>query len=380
VNHSLQYSVKKSWLVLFAILLAACSIKSTPNVIPQVEATEVSAKPTEALLETTEVPVEPTQTPAEEAMLEEKPTEPASEPVRIGLVTDMEEIDHSVWNADAWKGIQMAQEQFGYEAVFLESTQESDYTPNINLMIEDGYNLIVTVGASMGDVTRNLAEQNPEVNFIILGHAYDVHLKNVLAVTFANDKAAFLAGYLAAGMTQSKKVATFGGMDVPPVKAYIVGFDSGVKYYNQVHSTQVEVLGVDRFTGGFDTESGRQAAEDFLISGADIVMPVAGGGGQGAGDAVLDHPGTMLIGVDFDWCTQFEQYCPVVLTSAYSPIDISLFQAITQLTQNDTSGGSLVPVVLPPLKTFEDDVPAELKVEIEEVRQKLADGSLSTGW
>ncbi|OGO18186.1 MAG: hypothetical protein A2Z14_19000 [Chloroflexi bacterium RBG_16_48_8] len=94
----------------------------------------------------------------------------------------------------------------------------------------------------MADATRSAAEQNPEVNFAIVDFVYDPPLPNVLGLTFSTDKGAFLAGYLAAGMTKSCVVATFGGIAFPTVEAYMFGFRNGVDYYNQQHATAVEVL------------------------------------------------------------------------------------------------------------------------------------------
>ena len=121
------------------------------------------------------------------------------------------------------------------------------------------------VGMSMAKDTRAMAEQNQEVRFVILAFTYDTAIPNVLGVTFANDKSAFMAGYLAAGMTKSGTVGTFGGMEFPPVVAYMVGFEGGVNHYNERHGTDVEVLGADRFIGSFDsTEDARRSAEEWI--------------------------------------------------------------------------------------------------------------------
>ena len=94
----------------------------------------------------------------------------------------------------------------------------------------------------------------------------------------------------------------------------------------------------------------------------------------------MAHPGTMLIGVDFDWCVRFEEWCPVVLTSAAMPIDMGVLWAIGMVQEGTFAGGTFEAVSMPPLHEFESAVPAELWSELGGVRRGLADGTISTGW
>ena len=105
----------------------------------------------------------------------------------------------------------------------------------------------------------------------------------------------FLGGYLAAGMTKTGKVATFGGEDFGTVTIYMDGFWDGVQYYNSKHGTHVQVLGWNEqtqkgsFTGNFTNETtGQTLTQTFITEGADIIFPVAGNVGLGAAKAVQD--------------------------------------------------------------------------------------------
>ena len=123
----------------------------------------------------------------------------------------------------------------------------------------------------------------------------------MLGLTFATDQAAFLAGYLAAGMTETGTVGTFGGLEIPTVTIFMEAYAQGVAHYNEVHGTDVQVLGVDFFVGNFEsTDDGRRAGESLMDEGADIIMPVAGPVGLGTA-AVVQERGGKLIGVDTDW-------------------------------------------------------------------------------
>ncbi|HLE15035.1 MAG TPA: BMP family ABC transporter substrate-binding protein, partial [Anaerolineales bacterium] len=144
-------------LTMAAMLLAACA--------PQAATTEAPPPPTEAPVVTeapvaTEAPVM-TEAPTEAPVMTEAPTE-APVAFKACQVTDTGGIDDKSFNATAWKGAQDAMEQLGVEAKFLESQQQTDYEKNINAFIEEGCNIIVTVGFLLGDATKAAAEANPD--------------------------------------------------------------------------------------------------------------------------------------------------------------------------------------------------------------------------
>jgi peptide/nickel transport system substrate-binding protein len=331
----------------------------------------------------TEPPAEATEPPAEE------PTEapPEEEPFKAGMVTDVGGIDDKSFNASGWAGMQRAEEELGVEVAYLESQQQTDYAANITQFLDQDYDIIITVGFLLGDDTKTFAEQNPDTNFAIVDFAYDPVIPNVLGLTFATDEAAFLAGYAAAGMSETGKVGTFGGIEIPPVTIFMVGFENGVKHYNEVHGTNVEVLGTDLFVGNFEsTDDGRRAGEDLIAEGADIVMPVAGPVGLGTAAAVQENPGTMLIGVDTDWCVSAPEYCDVTLTSVMKNIDVAVYTAVEQAYEGTFEGGFYVGTLdnggvgLGPFNEFDDDVPADLKAELADLEAALIAGDVSTGW
>ena len=117
------------------------------------------------------------------------------------------------------------------EGKYLESKEVADYEKNLNAFIEEKCDLIITVGFLLGDATKAAAEANTDVKFSIVDFAYDPAIPNVVGQVFQTDEAAFLAGYLAAGMTKTGKVGTFGGLPIPTVTIFMDGFARGVKYY-----------------------------------------------------------------------------------------------------------------------------------------------------
>jgi basic membrane protein A len=323
-------------------------------------------------------------TPAPEA---EAPAEEEAPAFKAGMVTDVGGIDDKSFNATSWHGMELAQEELGVEVAYLESQQQTDYATNITQFLDQDYDMIITVGFLLGDDTKTFAEQNPDTKFAIVDFAYDPVIPNVLGLTFATDQAAFLAGYAAAAMTQTGKVGTFGGIEIPTVTVFMVGFQSGVNYYNEQHGTNVEVLGMSTFAGNFEsTDDGRRIAEDLMAEGADIIMPVAGPVGLGTAAAVAENPGTMLVGVDTDWCISAEEYCPVTLTSVLKNMDVAVRDAIKAALEGTFEGGFYSGTLenggvdIAPFHEFEDDLPEGLLAELDEIKAGLIDGSISTGW
>src|SRR6266545_3241749 len=143
-------------------------------------------------------------------------------------VTDTGGIDDKSFNATAYKGLTDAEADLGIKSSYLESQTQQDYTPNIRAFLGK-CDLIVTVGFFLGDATAAAAKANADQKFAIVDFAYDPPIKNVLGLTFQTDQAAFLAGYLAAGMTKSGKIGTFGGANIPTVTIFMNGLAAGIR-------------------------------------------------------------------------------------------------------------------------------------------------------
>jgi basic membrane protein A len=303
-------------------------------------------------------------------------------------VTDTGGIDDKSFNATAWKGIEDAVDQLGIEGKFLESQQQTDYEANINAFIEENCDLIVTVGFLLGDATAAGAAANPDTKFSIVDFAYDPTMPNVLGQVFNTNEAAFLAGYAAAASTQTGKVGTFGGIQIPPVTVFMDGFALGVDYYNQQKGTNVEVLGWDPatqtglFTGNFEsTDDGRAMGESLMDEGADIIMPVAGPVGLGTAAAVQERGNAWIVGVDNDWSVVNSDYASVILTSVLKNMDVTTLSAIQSAIDGTFAGGVTVGTLanggvgLAPLAS---GVPAGLQAELDQVKADIIAGTIST--
>jgi basic membrane protein A len=309
-------------------------------------------------------------------------------------VTDVGGIDDSGFNQTAWKGVQDSMKAYGIEGRYLESQSETDYEPNLNALLDAKCDVIISVGFLMADATATSAGANPDAKFSIVDMAYNPTIPNVLGMVFATNEAAFMAGYLAAGMTQTGVVGTFGGINIPPVTGFMDGFYYGVAYHNSQKGTSVQVLGWNPeskdglFTGNFESlDDGRAFAQNLYDEGADIVMPVAGpvGLGSAALAAELGTDALKIIGVDADQTQTDPGNADVYLTSVLKRMDSTVMQVIKQTMDGKFAGGMMVGtlanegVSLAPYHSFDSAVPAALKAEIEAIRTGIIAGSINVG-
>jgi basic membrane protein A len=313
------------------------------------------------------------------------------------MVTDTGGIDDRSFNSSSWQGMQAAQTaQPGKIAVtYLQSTTQSDYTPNINTFIGRKCGMIVTVGFLMGTATQTAAKANPNQKFAIVDYNYTPPLKNVDALLFNTVQDGFQGGYLAAGMTKTGKVATFGGQKLPTVTIYMDGFYDGVQYYNSQHHAHVQVLGWNEasqngsFTGNFtDQTAGQQLTQTFITEGADIIFPVAGNVGLGAAKAVQNANAAAgsqkvnMMWVDTDGCISAPQYCKYFITSVEKGIQTAVKGAVINAAVGSFTGGNYIGtlanggVTLAPYHDFASKVPGALQSELATIKADIISGKI----
>jgi len=315
------------------------------------------------------------------------------------MVTDQGGIDDRSFNASAWKGLQQVEQERGIKVKYVQSKSDSDYTPNVNSLVAEDCGIIVTVGFSLGDATAAAAKANPDERFAIVDENPDGNpetkdvvepIANVQPLLFNTAEAAYLAGYLAAGMSKTGTVATFGGIKLPSVAVFMDGFSDGVDKYNADNGTAVKLLGWDKakqdgsFAGKFDSPTdGKRIATNFIQQGADIILPVAGQTGLGAAAAAQDSGGKVsIIWVDQDGYESAPQYKDVFLTTVEkniaNAVDVATTATLDGKFTNTPYIGTLANdgVGLAPYHDFESKVPAELTAKVDDLKTQIIDGTI----
>jgi basic membrane protein A len=305
------------------------------------------------------------------------------------MVTDTGGIDDRSFNASAWKGMQTAQSELGVQVKYLASKAESDYTPNINALVQEKCDLIVTVGFAMGDATTKAGLANPSTKFAIIDNSADPKTTNVKGLEFNTAQPAFMAGYLAAAQSKTGKVGTFGGMQFPTVAIFMDGFAEGVAYYNKAKGKSVQVLGWDEktqkgsFAGSFtDKAKGSALGTALIQQGADIIFPVAGGTGLGAAAVAQSSKKALVIWVDQDGYISAPQIKDVVLSTVEKGVDASVAAAIKDgqagTFTNKPYIGTLENggVLLAPFHDLDSQVSAETKSELDAIKADIISGKI----
>jgi basic membrane protein A len=300
-------------------------------------------------------------------------------------VTDTGGVDDKGFNQIAYKGLQDAEAQLGVSIDVLESTTDADYGPNLQNFADKGCNIIVTVGFLLGDATREAAEANPNIDYAIVDSAFDPPIANARGLLFATDQSSFLAGFIAAAMTKTGIVSTFGGVKIPPVTRFMDGFVKGVNYHNEQKGTSVKVLGWNldtqegTFTGNFESlDDGKNVAKSQADEGADIIYPVAGPVGIGSAKFAKESGGKVkIIGVDVDMSVSNPDDAEVYIGSALENIDAAVFAAITDTVNGVKSNENYLGTLANGGVGFAyTAVPAELQAEVEAIAKSIADGTI----
>lgn len=311
-------------------------------------------------------------------------------------VTDTGGIDDRSFNASAYQGLKEAQAATGMQIKFLQSTSQSDYTPNIQSLEQQHCGIIVTVGFLMGDATQKAAKADPSQKFAIVDYSYSPSMSNVVGLTYETDQDGFLGGYLAAAMSKTGRVGTFGGQDIPPVTIYMNGFVAGVRYYDQQNNAHVQALGWDpetnkgSFTNDFTNQSkGKAVTETLMSQGADVVFPVAGSVGLGAAAAVQQNDQSNpskpveMEWVDTDGCVSAPQFCSLFITSVTKGIATSVRDAAEAAMKGTFQGGTYVGtlsnggVALSPFHDFQSTIPTSVQQALQTIAKGIEDGSIS---
>ncbi|WP_420716252.1 BMP family lipoprotein [Pseudarthrobacter sp. LT1] len=309
------------------------------------------------------------------------------------IVSDSGGFDDQSFNQSSYEGLKKTEKDLGIKVNQIESKTNNDFEPNLRAMVTAGCNLTITVGFLLGDATKAQATANPDKHFAIIDFGYDQPISNVKPIIYDTAQAAFLAGYLAAGTTKTGTVATFGGIKIPTVTIFMDGYADGVKYYNQQKGKNVKLLGWNKdsqdgsFTGDFEKQDvGKQLTKNFLDQGADIVMPVAGPVGKGAGAALNEAKAAgkdvKLIWVDSDGYLTAPDYKGIMLSSVMKQMG----EAVETVVSEDKDGkfnstpyvGTLANdgVQLAPFHDLDSQVPAELKSDLEKIKKDIVDGKL----
>ncbi|KQZ08765.1 BMP family ABC transporter substrate-binding protein [Agromyces fucosus] len=311
------------------------------------------------------------------------------------MVSDAGGFDDKSFNQLGFEGASKAADELGVELTKVQSDSETDYAPNITNLVDQGCDLIVTVGFALSAATVESALENPDVEYVIIDDAADndfdgeVDAPNIKPILFDTAQAAFLGGYAAADYTKTNTVGTFGGMNFPTVSIFMDGFKQGVDYYNEQKSKGVTVLGWDGtdglFTGGFEAnDTARNTAQGLLDQNVDVLLPVGGPIYQSAAAAIRDSGRDVaLMGVDADFTETDPSVADLVLTSILKGIDVGTYEAVLAAGNGEFDPAPFLGTLenegvgLAPFHDFESKVSPTLQAELDDLKAAIIAGDVT---
>jgi basic membrane protein A and related proteins len=259
-----------------------------------------------------------------------------SESARIGLVTDINQLNDRGFNQLAFNGLKRAERELGIEARVAASKSAVDYIPNLTRFARDGYDLVIGVGYTEIDAMATVSQRFPGTSFAIVDVAnadLDGGRYNVLGLLFREQDVGYLAGYLA-GLAEKRRagpdvVSSVAGQKQPPVDRLIAGYQAGAK------AAAPGIRTINGYSQDFEDQAKcKEVALNQIAAGSGVVFQVAGACGLGALDAARER-GVWGIGVDAD-----QSFLgPHILTSAMKRVDTAVFLAIQSVLEGTFEGG-----------------------------------------
>jgi basic membrane protein A len=294
------------------------------------------------------------------------------------------------------EGFHKAGQKLQVDAVSFVAEDFSELILTMDAFIAPGAcELIIGSGFVTPDFMEWYITEYPEQAFTVLDFEYFPEYENVSEVLFQVDQGAFMAGYLAAGLSETGAIGVYGGMQFNRVTEFMDGYALGAAYYNDQYGAAVEVLGWDPwtqvglFTWDFgNPDLGRMFTLDLFEAGADTVFAVAGPTGEGSLQAAAEWKAAgedvRVVQPDFDWYDAHGDPYRILLTSVLKNFDVAAYHAVEAFVTGTWESGLLWEdlasggVDIAPFHKTSSQVPGPLKNDLKAIRLGIMDGSITT--
>jgi len=312
--------------------------------------------------------------------------EPGSSDLKIGVVTDVGTLDDRNFNQYSWEGALLGAEIIGApEPQSIITTESSEYEGNIQSFVDEAYDIVVTVGFALGEATLAAAEANPDVHFIGVDQfqANDP-IDNYESLIFNEAQAGYLAGIVAASISESGEIAAIGGSGtIPPVVNYMRGFENGAMSVNPDITVHLKYISDDLAAAFNDPAGGKTFGDQFLQQNesVDVLFQVAGKTGNGLLQSV-EEAAIYGIGVDVDQWVSTPDSAECIVTSAEKKLTKAVSEGIVAVgegsarSSNVFYGADNEGIGLAPFYQFEDLIDAETQGLIDDAFEQMASGDL----
>lgn len=287
-------------------------------------------------------------------------------------------------------GLEQAKNDFDLECEYDIDTSTNLYFERLEYFADRNFDLIIAVGYMWNDAVIEVAQVFPEIRFILVDAELSEPQSNVVSILFDVDEAAYPLGYLSAWWAfysdaENPAVGFVGAMEIPQIMQFIIPYQNGVELYTQVYENSVAIHGI--YANSFiDFELGSQMADSLISLGSSVIYGVGGLTGNGALHKAKEHD-KQGVGVDVDQYFSYPEVSDILLSSAMKGLDNAIYAVIESYVTDNFNGGSIYSgnlanqgVAMAPYHDYESLIPDSVKLEIENIKAGIIEGSISTGW
>ena len=294
-----------------------------------------------------------------------------------GLVTDFGSVTQGI-NKEAWLALEDAKSDGLLAKVDrIETVDSRDRAANIAIFGEAGYDIVVTVGASISDETSAAARQYPRTAFIGVEQSQQTEIPNLAGLVFHEEQSGFLAGVLADWVTQTGHVAAVCESSfIDTMRRYCEGFRAGALYGDPSVRVTVSYRQGRNELLFHDPDWARQSALETLDEGADVLFAAGGETADAALQAAAGN-GALVIGTETDAYARLEDVRPLLLTSAVNDIRSGVRDLLEAARQGKLPAGETFGQVdLAPFHELESRIPAEGVSRLWKIRASMEAGEI----
>lgn len=291
------------------------------------------------------------------------------------IVFDMGSKFDKSFNEAAWNGAERFKAETGIPYREFEVANPAMREQAIRNMARRGAQIVVAMGFAQAAAVEAVAREFPDTRFTLVDMVVD--LPNVQSLIFKEHEGSFLVGMAAAMASKTGRIGFVGGMDIPLIRKFALGYVEGARYVNPDIEIYQNMTGATPAAWSDPTRGGELARSQF-DRGADVVYAAAGGTGIGVYQAARDA-GKLAIGVDSN---QNYLHPGTMLTSMVKRVDVAVYEAFGSARDGSWKGGVQI------LGLAEDGVgwaldeynrslvSAEMEAAIERARQDIIAGRI----
>ena len=251
---------------------------------------------------------------------------------RIALVLDKGGKDDKSFNSAAFQGSAQAKSELKAFLKYVEATDDNSFEPMLRAFAQKDFDLILSIGVTQKEALKKVAAQFPRQLFAIVDA--EVNAPNVSSLLFEEHEGSYLMGAAAALATQTGKIGFIGGMDIPLIRRFQLGFDAGAKKISPSVKVTSNFIGITGDAWNNPAKAKELAVSQF-DSGVDVIFSPSGASTSGVFDAAEERQ-KFAIGVDSNqnWVKPGR-----ILTSMLKRVDKAVYQTCLEASQNKFVAG-----------------------------------------